>query len=61
LLTKNAANILVRIERAMDDARNALPPLNVSSIQGPAAPVSQNPGFFASASAREPAKVILGQ
>ena len=34
LLTKNAANVLVRIERAMDDIRSALPPMSLSAIDG---------------------------
>ena len=42
LLTKNAADILVRIERLMDDARNALPSTGVSTIGGPGAPAAQN-------------------
>jgi penicillin-binding protein 1A len=59
LLTKNAANILVRIERMMDDARNALPPLNVSGIQGPRAEAPST-GAFASASPREPGSAGAG-
>ena len=34
LLTRNAATILVRIEKAMDDARAALPPVNLSTLDG---------------------------
>ena len=55
LLTKNAANILVRIERAMDDARSALPPMSVSAIGGGDAPVAETNGALASA--REPGAV----
>jgi penicillin-binding protein 1A len=49
LLTKNAAGILVRIERLMDDARNALPSTGVSTIGGPGAPAAQTTGSFAAA------------
>jgi hypothetical protein len=43
----------VRIERALDDARMALPPMDVSSVNGLA------PSSFASA-AREPATAAQG-
>jgi len=58
LLTKSAASILVRIERAMDDARNALPPMNLSSVDGLGAPVAQTNGALASA--REGAPAVQG-
>jgi penicillin-binding protein 1A len=53
LLTRNAATILVRIERALDDARSALPPMDVSSVNG------LPPSSFASAT-REPATAAQG-
>jgi penicillin-binding protein 1A len=60
LLTKNAANILVRIERLMDDARAALPPMNVSTIDGLGTASAQTTGSFADASAREPGPAVSG-
>jgi penicillin-binding protein 1A len=53
LLTRNAANILVRIERAMDDARAALPPMSLSAIDGNGAPPAQGSGALASATSGE--------
>ncbi|HET7678716.1 MAG TPA: PBP1A family penicillin-binding protein [Xanthobacteraceae bacterium] len=60
LLTKNAAGILVRIERMMDDARNAMPPPSVSSIYGPSAPAAQTTGSFAAAGPRTPGAAVQG-
>ena len=56
LLTKNAATILVRVERMMDAARAALPPMKLSSIDG-GSPVTLGNGPLASASARGPGVV----
>jgi penicillin-binding protein 1A len=58
LLTKSAANILIRIERAMDDARTALPPMNLSSVDGLGRPVAAGNGALASA--REPSPAVQG-
>ncbi|MEA2984816.1 MAG: penicillin-binding protein, partial [Alphaproteobacteria bacterium] len=60
LLTKNAAGILVRIERMMDDARTAMPPSSVSAIGAPSAPAAQNPGSFAAAGPRAPGAAVQG-
>jgi penicillin-binding protein 1A len=60
LLTKNAAGILVRIERAMDAARSALPPPSVSSIYGPSAPAAPTTGSFAAAGPRTPGAAVQG-
>jgi len=59
LLSKNAAGILVRIERMMDDARNAMPPSSVS-INRPAASATQNTGSFAAAGPRAPGAAVQG-
>ncbi len=48
LLTKNGADILIRIERMMDDARRSMPPTNVSSVDKPPA-TAPKAGHFASA------------
>jgi len=48
LLTKNGADILIRIERLMDDARRAMPPTNVSSVDKPPE-TAPKAGNFASA------------
>jgi penicillin-binding protein 1A len=56
LLTKNGADILIRLERMMEDATRALP-ATVSAV-GDAD--SQNRGAFASASGREAADIIRG-
>lgn len=58
LLTKSAATILIRIEKAMDDARAAMPPLNVSTIVGPRAEPAQTTGSYASAAPPEPRKAV---
>ncbi|HEX2512911.1 MAG TPA: penicillin-binding protein, partial [Xanthobacteraceae bacterium] len=60
LLSKNAAGVLVRIERMMDDARNAMPPSSVSSINRPAASATQNTGSFAAAGPRAPGAAVQG-
>jgi hypothetical protein len=57
LLTKNAANILIRLERMMDEARQSLPPLAVSAAEGLATTNLQNPASLASASDREPGSI----
>jgi penicillin-binding protein 1A len=60
LLTKNGASILVRIERMMDEARNALPSSTVSSVGAPGAPAAQTTGSFAAAGPRPPAAAVQG-
>jgi len=49
LLTKNGADILIRIERLMDDARRSMPPMNVSSADKPSPTPAPKTGSFASA------------
>jgi penicillin-binding protein 1A len=64
LLTKNAAGILVRIEKAMDDARSALPPASLTTIDGSPPPqrkAETGPtGSFTSASATEGSPAVRG-
>src|SRR5690349_19537405 len=62
LLTKNAAGILVRIEKAMDDARSAMPPANVTTIDGspPAPHKAETTGSFNAASATEGSAAVRG-
>jgi penicillin-binding protein 1A len=60
LLTKNAANILIRLERMMDEAKQALPPISISSADGSGTPVTQSPNSFASASPTESGKAVQG-
>jgi penicillin-binding protein 1A len=60
LLTKNGASVLVRIERMMDEARNAMPPSAVSSVEAPSAPAAQGSGSFAAAGPRAPAAAVQG-
>ena len=55
LLTKNAATILVRIEKAMDDARAALPQVNLSTLDGAGTTAGQPPSSLASAASPGPA------
>jgi len=66
LLTKNAASILVRIEKAMDDARSALPPPTLTTIDGSPPPqrkaetVGGPGGSFTAASATEASPAVQG-
>jgi len=66
LLTKNAASILVRIEKAMDDARSALPPPTLTTIDGSPPPqrkaetVGGPVGSFTAASATEASPAVQG-
>jgi len=58
LLTKNGADILIRIERMMDDARRSLPPTTVSAVEELRSAGSPKPGTFASA--QDPASPAQG-
>jgi penicillin-binding protein 1A len=66
LLTKNAAGILIRIEKAMDDARSALPPPTLTTIDGSPPPqrkaetVGGPGGLFTAASATEASPAVRG-
>jgi penicillin-binding protein 1A len=59
LLTRNAADILIRIERLMEDASRSLPPVTVSTGNEPGAAGSQNRSPFISA-ARDTAEAVRG-
>jgi penicillin-binding protein 1A len=53
LLTKNGADILVRLERMMEDASRSLPPVALSPTIGSQSGETQGQGSYASASAPE--------
>jgi penicillin-binding protein 1A len=59
LLTRNAADILIRIERLMEDASRSLPPVAVSTANEPGAAGSPNRSPFISA-ARDTAEAVRG-
>ncbi len=60
LLTKSGADILIRLERMMEDVSRSLPAINLSAADKPGGPGSQNPGSFAATAARETSDTVRG-
>jgi penicillin-binding protein 1A len=61
ILTKRGADVLVRVEHLMDDAKRALPVSQFSPpATGPRASFLERPDTFASASDRQPSAAIRG-